>query len=163
MVFILAITMLSCINDDFPVENGPLLVIGNKIPNFSIEMNDGNIITGENLRKCKSVIVFFHTSCPDCQQTLPIIQRLYDKYKNQEIVFTLISREEEEASIASFWKSKELNMPYSPQTTRKVYELFAQSGIPLVLISNTNGVITSIFTDTPNPTYEELKLALDRL
>jgi len=108
-------------------------------------------------------VMFFHTSCPDCQQALPRVQRLYDKYASEDIAFVLISREEEAASVAPFWEANGLALSYSPQPDRRVYELFAYRRVPRIYFSNRQGVVKHIFTDDPVPTFDELEEALQRV
>jgi len=139
------------------------LKAGDSIPDFRVEMNDGSIVTDEDLKGQTSVIMFFHTSCPDCQQALPRVQQLYDEYASEEVVFALISREEGKEEIESFWKENGLNMPYSAQNDRKVYEKFARTRIPRIYLNDKDGIIRHIFTDDPVPSYDELKSSLETL
>ena len=155
----LSCLFVSCINDDDVV--GRECAVGDLLPDFSVAMNDGSSVSGASLRESVSLILFFHTSCPDCQQVLPIIQRIYDEYASADIQFAFISREEDAASIAAYWETQDFSMPYSAQSNRIVYELFATSRIPRVYISDSDGIIRYIFTDNPVPTYEELKSAID--
>ena len=69
--------MFSCIKDR---QTGSDLVVGDPIPDFTILMNDGSTVSGESLRDGVSCIVFFYTGCPDCQKTLPAVQRIYDEF-----------------------------------------------------------------------------------
>ena len=101
--------------------------------------------------------MFFHTACPDCQQTLPRVQRLYNGYASQGVQFALISREEGEATVAAYWEANGFTMPYSAQEDRKVYEKFAYSRVPRIYISNASGRVTHSFTDSPIPTDEMLE------
>ena len=103
---------------------------------------------------------FFTTACPDCRQTLPEVQKIYDDYLSLGVSFALISRQEGEDSIAKFWREQGMSMPYSAQNDRKVYELFATTRVPRVYICR-DGIIKSIFTDSPTPSYEDMKAALD--
>lgn len=150
---------VSCINDDEIVVRE--CAIGDRLPDFSVTMSDGTSVSGASLRETVSLILFFHTSCPDCQQVLPIIQRIYDEYASADIQFAFISREEDATTIATYWESQNFTMPYSAQANRNIYELFATSRIPRVYISDREGIIRYIFTDNPVPTYEELASALD--
>lgn len=64
----------ACIDDD--VEEGTVdLQTGESIPVFSVVMDDGQIITSETLKGEVSLIVFFHTGCPDCRKELPVLQK----------------------------------------------------------------------------------------
>ena len=91
------------------------------------------------------------------------MQKVYDGYLQKGVSFALVSREESEPSIASFWEQKGLQMPYSAQSDRKVYQLFASELIPRVYICEKGGKIRYIFTDDPNPSYEDIKSALEEI
>ena len=163
MLFIsslLSLLMTSCIKED---QTGADLTVGDRIPEFSVMMNDGTEVTGRGLSQGKAYIVFFTTKCPDCQKTLPAVQTLYEEYSPEGVRFALISREEGVESISQYWQESEFTMPYSAQNDRKIYELFAKTRVPRVYICN-DGVIRAIFTDQPeNPTYEVMKTALESL
>ena len=149
--------LFSCIKDK-PL--GAELAVGDRIPDFVVTMNDGTEVSGEDLREGVSVIMFFTTGCPDCRQTLPEIQKLYDEYLPQGVHFALISREEGAETIGCFWEEQGLTMPYSAQRDRSVYELFAKTRVPRVYITEW-GTIKSIFTDIPEtPSYEAMKEAV---
>ncbi len=151
---------VGCVKDKV---EGVELNVGNEVPEFEVRMNDGRVVSDESLRGDVSVIMFFHTSCPDCQATLPVMQRIYDEYASKEVNFALISREEDEVSVSAFWMNKGLKMPYSAQKDRSMYEKFATSGIPRIYINDRNGIIRYIFTDNPVPEYDYIKQAIDIL
>ena len=126
-------------------------------------MNDGSTISGASLRNGVSCIIFFYTGCPDCQKTLPAVQRIYDEYSGQGVSFALISREESDDTISPYWQSNGYTMPYSAQSDRKVYELFAMTRVPRVYVCKA-GIIKCIFTDTPAPpSYEDIKTSIEEL
>ena len=160
-VCLLALAMIAlggCIAEEEPTEE--VVVVGSTLPDFEVTMNDGSLVTGAMLRTTPSVVMFFHTACPDCQQTLPRVQRLYDGYVGQGVQFALISREEGEATVAAYWEANGLTMPYSAQEDREVYEKFAYSRVPRIYISNASGRVTHSFTDSPIPTDEDLNGAV---
>ena len=160
-VCLLALAMIAlggCITEEEPTEE--VVAVGSTLPDFEVTLNDGSTITGAMLRQTPSVVVFFHTACPDCQQTLPRVQRLYDAYASRGVQFALISREEGEASVAAYWETNGLTMPYAAQEDRTVYERFAYRRVPRVYVSNASGIVTHIFTDEPTPTDEDLNGAV---
>jgi hypothetical protein len=53
-------------------------------------------------------------------------------------------------------------MPYSAQSDRKIYELFAKTRVPRVYFVK-EGVIRKIFTDSPAPVYDNLVQAHDEI
>lgn len=158
---IISVLMISaCIKDD---HHGADLKIGDVIPDFTVLMNDGSVVTDDDLKENVSVVMFFHTSCSDCQQALPLMQRIYDEYASDGVLFALISRDESKKDIDTYWDDNGLNMPYSPQNGRKIYQLFAKERIPRIYINEKGGVIRHVFTDDPVPTYDNIKDCLDDL
>lgn len=155
------IASVSCIRDTY--DSGDVLNIGDYLPDFTVTLNDGSQVTGEYMRGAVSCIVFFHTSCPDCSGLLPQMKEIYHEYTAKGVRFVFISREEEEASVASFWKENDLDMPYSAQKDRKVYELFAKSRVPRVYVSSDDGIIRSIFTDDPVPSQKNIRDSIGSL
>lgn len=155
-----ALVLSGCIKEK---ETGADLQVGDLLPDFEVVMNDGTKVTDDVLKGSVSVVMFFHTICPDCQQVLPEMQKIYDKYASNEVRFAVISREETESGIESFWKEKGLEMPYSAQKDRKIYEKFARTRIPRVYINEKGGIIRYIFTDDPNPTYDDIESALENV
>lgn len=153
---------ISCIDENMS-EVEDVILVGSKLPNFKVVMNDGTVVTGQELRDTTSLIMFFHTGCPDCRKALPCVQRMYNEYASQGIAFVLISREEEEVSIATYWEEQGLDMPYSAQSDRKVYELFAHRRVPRIYISEPGGTVRYIFTDNPVPDVEDLTEALEQI
>ena len=159
MITVLA-ALTGCIKEK---QTGADLKVGDSLPDFEVVMNDGSVVTDDMLKETVSIVMFFHTSCPDCQQVLPQMQTIYDEYTPKDVRITLISREESILSIFTFWKEKGLKMPYSAQPTRKIYEKFASERIPRVYICEKGGIIRYIFTDNPNPSYDDIKVSLDSL
>lgn len=143
----------SCIKDK---PQGSDLKVGDRIPDFEVVMNDGTVVSDEGLAGSVSVVMFFHTSCPDCRQALPRMQQIYDEYASKGVAFALISREDAEQDIEAYWNEQGLKMPYSAQNDRKVYEQFASSRIPRIYINDRNGIIRYIFTDDPVPSYDDM-------
>lgn len=148
---LLCLTCVGCssvVDDDEVVER---VSVGDHVPAFTVETvipgDDGDQkgtfttsrLTGE------TVIVFFHTTCPDCQRDLPLLNQYYLQHRDDAgFQMVAISRAEDAASVAAFWAEHKLQMPYSPQTDRTVYELFASSIIPRIYFVSAQGIVTRI-------------------
>ena len=158
-IIVLGLIISSCIKEEQGVE----LVVGDRLPDFEVVMNDGSVVDDDILSEGVSVVMFFHTSCPDCQQALPRMQQIYDEYISKGVYFAFISREEGVVDIESYFKEKGLKLPYSAQNDRKVYEQFAQTRIPRIYICEKGGIIRYIFTDDPVPSYDQLKSFLEEV
>ena len=158
--FIICLMVLACVSCIKEKQSGADLGVGDMIPDFQVVMNDGSQVTGQQLSHGVSCVVFFTTLCPDCRQALPHIQRIYEEYASDDVKFALISREDPMQSVSQYWMEQEYTVPYSAQSDRKIYELFARTRVPRVYICR-EGIIRTIFTDSPVPSYEDLKSALE--
>jgi peroxiredoxin len=159
-VIVALLSFAGCINEKI---EGTDLKVGDMIPEFSVVMDDGSTVSDQSLIGNVSFIMFFHTTCPDCQQTLPVVQDIYDIYAQNGVRFAIISRDEGQEEIEPYWAEQAYNMPYSAQMSRKVYNKFASSRIPRVYICDKDGIIRYIFTDDPIPTYDDLMSSLESL
>ena len=154
-----ALCLSGCIKENI----GADLKVGDRLPDFTVTMNDGTVVSDDSLMGNVSCVMFFHTTCPDCQATLPVVQSIHDEYQQKGILFALISRGQTADDIDIFWEEKGLNMPYSAQEGRYVYNKFASTRIPRVYICDKDGIIRYVFTDDPIPVYDDLMSSLESL
>ena len=153
-------TTTSFISEDEP--QGPTISIGEALPQFSVEMNDGSIVSTSSLKGKSGAIVFFNTGCGDCRKELPEIQKLWAYYRaDPSVEIVVIAREESEEEIQEYWSENGLTMPYSPQDTREVYSLFAPSVIPRIYVFNPAGIVTAAYGDTDMPSFDTLKADIE--
>ena len=124
--------------------------VGDRVPSFAVEMvKDGvsstfstSHLTGE------TVIVFFSVKCGDCKRELPELNDYYLAHKDDPgFQMIAISRAEGEDLVVPFWEEYGLQIPYSAQTDRHIYELFASSVIPRVYFVSAEGIVTRILIE----------------
>ena len=158
ILLLVSFLLVSCITEEEEIPTGSELVVGDKIPSFSVTMNTGETISDKDLSGQLSLIVFFNTGCKDVQKELPVIQRFYDTYPEYPLI--CISRAETESSIAKYWKENKLTLPYSAQRDKTIYEKFASQTIPRIYIVSPEGIILHIFTDNPLADFDTLAKAV---
>lgn len=139
-IFLVSLLSDGCVADNEEPEWS--LGVGDALPSFSVTMNDGSVLNSKELTGREAVICFFNTDCPDCQRELPILQKEYNR-REKDMVYICISREENEGKIADYWHDHGLTLPYSAQTDRRIYNLFANVGIPRIYRTNRAGIIVS--------------------
>lgn len=127
------------------------IVVGSRVPIFSVNVVDYEGLTtsfSTNRLYGETVIVFFSTQCKDCQRELPELNEYYLKHKDDDgFQMVAISRAEGEQSVADFWSANNLQIPYSAQEDRKIYDLFASSVIPRVYFVSSSGIITKVLIE----------------
>lgn len=153
-----------CVKDNEDNGRAEYVSIGDVLPAFSVELSDGSTMTTESLSGKVSLIMFFSTTCPDCQAQFPAVEQIYNDFKdNDQVVVVAISRAEGSSAVSAFWRENSLTMPYSAQTDRTVYNLFAESVVPRIYISDKNRVVRAAFTDNPIAGYAELSSVITGL
>lgn len=135
------------------------LVPGSEVPQFEVMLSDGSSWSTMSLRGV-GVIAFFNTGCADCRRELPELQRAYEACC-ERAEFVCIAREESGEEIAAYWEAEGLTLPYSPQSDRAVYSLFASSGIPRIYVVAPSGRIHAVFSDASPSTAAEIEAAVD--
>lgn len=132
---LLCLLFLSCIKEE-PAINGDFsLQTGDNLPPFSITNKDGQVSTNDLAGKV-SLIVFFNTTCRDCQHALPDIWKIYQEYTGKPgFIMTLIAREQTEEEVKLYFEEQGYPMPFFTDKARKVYSLFADNTIPRFFLS----------------------------
>ncbi|MBR1808740.1 MAG: TlpA family protein disulfide reductase [Paludibacteraceae bacterium] len=172
----LVLLVCSCINEP---QSGANLRVGDSLPEFEVQMSDGTIVSNLTLLGTSALIVFFNTDCPDCQRELPVVEQFYkqsfvkgnaalipaiqpaDNRVDMRYQVVAISRMQSGADVAAYWREQGFMMPFSAQSDRKVYELFAQTRIPRLYAVNSQGIITAMWDDRDMPSVDVLTKAFE--
>lgn len=136
------------LNDDDEVTEH--IKVGDRVPSFALTVDDGEQVRTFSTARLtgETVIVFFNTTCGDCQRELPRLNDYYLQHRSDEgFQMVAISREEGAESVAAYWDANHLQIPYFAQTDRRIYNLFATSIIPRVYFCTAEGVVTRIFVE----------------
>lgn len=141
ILMVVLIVLVSCVKDE-PTAHS-VIEVGDRVPDFSITMNDGTILTTDMLRGKESMIVFFTTECGDCRRELPRINAYALAHPEIEIV--CIARSQNEKEIEIFWQLEGLTLPYSPQSNAAVYNMFATSGVPRIYCVDSRLYVTAVY------------------
>ncbi|MBQ0046459.1 MAG: TlpA family protein disulfide reductase [Prevotellaceae bacterium] len=150
----LSVLLSSCLQDDADMEKKNLQV-GDAMPPFEVELcipdkqdwrHDASttsiLVRSHELKGKTAIICFFNTKCEDCQHELPQLQKLYEKNRSDNhYAFLAIAREEKKKDIEDFWHQHNLTLPYSAQSDRRIYNLFATVTIPQFYVINEQGYI----------------------
>lgn len=147
---LVALLPVACITDAGSDEDTAVVEkvkVGDTLPDFTVVLNDGTILTPSCLQLAVGgAIVFFHTDCPDCQRALPIVDRVVRNMDHAPFV-VCISRAEGADAVASYWHAHALSLPYAAVSDRSIYELFASRTIPRIYVVNRRGKVTAVFVE----------------
>lgn len=155
ILLFLSLLLFGCITENLEGE-GESLKSGDKLPKFSIVLNDNSVVSNETLLGKACLIVFFHTECPDCRKGFPAIQQVCEEFDGR-MRFIAIGTGEDSMKVEEYWMKYNMTIPFSAQHDRNVFHLFAPNTIPHVFVIDKSGRIKYVHTDNPVATYEQLK------
>lgn len=98
------LSLTACIHEELPPAGGFALEEGDPLPEFSISNPDGTV-SKKDLENKFALIIFFSTTCSDCQKAFPDISTLYHTYKDDpSVCVLLIARGETEEQVAAYFR-----------------------------------------------------------
>ncbi|MBI4722105.1 MAG: TlpA family protein disulfide reductase [Candidatus Stahlbacteria bacterium] len=108
---------------------------------FALKDLQGNEYTLSKLKGKVVIIDFWATWCRPCQQTIPIFNALYDKYKDKGVLILGIGLDKEE-SLKRFTEYNKISYPVliGSQEIAKTYSI---SAIPHTFIIDKKGKVAS--------------------
>lgn len=117
---------------------------GRTAPGFSLQGLDGKAYSLEALRQKGPVVAaFFKASCPVCQFTFPFLQRLYERYGNDEVAFLGISQDDAKTT-ASFVKEYGATFPVALDLKEKGYaasNAYGLTNVPTIFLVDPEGSV----------------------
>lgn len=147
LFFVCLTAMAACsLGEDMAEGSGDVVTVGQRLPVFDVTLADGSVFSSADLAGRPVVIVFFNTTCGDCRKELPTVQELYGDL-GEAVRFVCIGRAEPAADVAAYWAANGLTLPYSAQSDRRVYELFATRAIPRVYVADAAGIVRATFVE----------------
>ena len=141
-----------------------LVKVGDKAPDFKVDMFDGERVRLSDLRGKVVLVTFWATWCPPCREELRYAQTdLIDRFKDKPFVFLPISRGEDYSTVAAFRKRMGYTFPMGLDTDRFVYSKFATNGIPRNFLIDAEGRVTALTIGFDKAEFAELVKAIDKL
>ncbi|MDH6535499.1 TlpA family protein disulfide reductase [Parabacteroides sp. 52] len=142
-LFSLFLLFTACVREDEITETINYITVGDKVPDFTVEDGTGGHFSSSQFVGKKSLLVFFNTTCRDCQRELPTIQSLWEtKLKNNpDYTLVTIARGEEKSKTDSYWTEYAFTMPKYQDPYRKVFTLFANNTIPRFYFIDKEGIV----------------------
>jgi thiol-disulfide isomerase/thioredoxin len=149
------------------VKPNPAQLLGKKIPEFQFLDLDHKPVTPAALAGKITVLEFWATNCPPCRVTLPKLNAVAQKYKqNSQVAFLAVSVDPPDVAggdVADSLKQLSVALPVVRDQDAQVNRLFFVEGIPTLLLVGPGQVVED-FEVGMNPDLEKtLPEKIDRL
>jgi peroxiredoxin len=127
-------------------------------PDFSWKDASGNVIKLSELKGKVILIDFWATWCGPCKMTIPHVEALYERYKdNKDVIVLGISVDDPSTAqnVPSFIKQNGMQYLVVSDSNGSVSSLYGVSSIPRFFIIDKNGRIAKTITGY-DPNMEEV-------
>ena len=157
------VTLTACVNDDEENDRATAIVdVGDAVPDFALHGSDGIDVLSSSLDGQPYILNFFDTRCGDCQQVLPVLQQIYDKYGDTVPVLN-VPRSQTKDEVQAYWDKEGLSLPFYIASDQELYYKFATSVVPRTYVVDGNGKVCKAFSDSPTADFESLDTTLKQL
>jgi thiol-disulfide isomerase/thioredoxin len=142
--------------ENFTPNDQGLLEAGAQAPDFTVETVDGDGVSLGGGDYDATMLVFFATWCPHCQNEAPIISEMEEEYENLRIVMAGIDNTQGDnpQEVRDFVDEYDISSPavYEPSLGVE----YQVSGYPTVYFIGGNGEIVAVNSgEAPRAVYED--------
>lgn len=132
-------------------------------PAFSAVTFDDEPISLEGWRGQAVVVNFWASYCAPCRDEAPMLERLWQEYRDQGVVFVGINTDDIERNARAYMDEFEITYYNAPDVKGKIEDDYRITGIPETFVINTEGEIVRHFLSTPRERElrEEIERALN--
>jgi peroxiredoxin len=124
------------------IEATTLIKKGDKAPDFTVEMVDGEQITLSKLKGKVVVVNFWATWCPPCRQELKVVEKeLINRFKGKDFIFLPISRGEAKKTVEAFREQNGYTFPMGLDPKQTIYKKYASNYIPRNFVVGKDGKV----------------------
>ena len=148
--------------DRAEIEATTLVKPGQKAPDFTVEMVDGEKVTPSSLMGKIVLINFWATWCPPCREEFKRVQKdIIDHFKGQDFVFLPISRGEKKATVDQFRDKQGYTFPMGLDPTQEIYKKYAANYIPRNFVVGKDGKIIYVSVGYEASEFEAMIKAIE--
>ena len=142
-----------------------LVKVGETAPDFTFATENGQTKKLSELKGKVVWINFFAIWCGPCRQELPHLQNeVYDKLKSKKnFELIILGREHSWAEINKFKTGNKYNMPFYPDTGRKVFSLYAKQNIPRNFVIGKDGKVAVSSSGFNEKEFKEIIEKVEKL
>lgn len=125
------------------------------MPRIDTPLLGGKVLKANDLNNKVVLVVFWATWCPVCLIEMPLVQRLYDNYKDKGLEVLALSMDIYEADATDFWKQKGFTYPLAMRLGAVKQTWGSVNATPQMLLADRKGIMK--FKHLGIISYEEME------
>ena len=141
-VFVVSLLVLGSLARVNAQEKETLVKVGDDVPEFVVEMFDGQKINIKDLKGKIVLINFWATWCPPCRKEFTRLQKdIVDRFEGKDFVLLPVSIDDGEEAVREFMRKNGYEFPVAFDGDKKLYGMFAEKYVPRNFIIGKDGKI----------------------
>jgi len=157
MVF-LAFVLSACLDDDIkPLEPGA------KAPPFTLALLDGGSANMESPHGNGHIVTFMASWCPCSNESIPFMKDAFERYKNKDVKFLMISIQDVQSKFEKFVEKWEVPFPAGFDDGDKIARIYGVKQPPTTVFIDRNGMVKRFFYGNIKDKESEFPKWLDEL
>jgi len=161
VIAFLVFSPAACKKKEGEVEIIPLS-IGDAPPDFTSKDVNGNTVKLSDYKGRVVLIDFWATWCPPCGELTPVLNNLYEKYKNRGFVVLALTPEENTNTIKSYMKEYSVTYPVLI-TDMKTVRWYGVISIPASFLISRDGRVAEKHLGVTWDIMQELSSEIEKL
>jgi peroxiredoxin len=114
---------------------------GARLPEIGLTDLSGKRVDVASLKGKVVLVDFWATWCAPCKQEMPVLERLYQKYKDRGFTVVGVSVDQESTNVGSFLKQLKVSFPIVHDKVHEVANRFHPPRMPSSYVVDRNGVV----------------------
>ena len=141
-------------------DSGVMLRTGQSAPAFALsDINGKTWRLPEDLKGKVVAVRFWADWCRSCAEEMPVIEKVYNKYKDKGLVILAVHIGEERDSAVKFVNRLKISYPVLLDPRGTATRRYGVTGLPMTFIIDRNGIIRQkILGEAGQSAFEELVL-----
>jgi cytochrome c biogenesis protein CcmG/thiol:disulfide interchange protein DsbE len=114
-------------------------------PDFTLTTLDGGQIKLSSLKGRVVVVNFWASWCGPCREEAPVLEQVWQKYKNQDVVVVGVAYTDTEKNAKAYLQQFNNTYPNGLDIGTKISEMYNIQGVPETFIIDRNGNVARFF------------------
>ena len=112
---------------------------GKTAPDFTLENLNGKEVSLSDYRGRLVFLNFWATWCPPCRSEMPSMEKLYQKFRDEDFVILAVDLRESQNTVKDFARDYKLNFSILLDSTGKIGDTYGVRAIPTTYLINPQG------------------------
>jgi peroxiredoxin len=115
--------------------------VGDTAPNFSIQADNGKVITARDFGGKLLILNFWASWCPPCVSEAPSLEALYSQFAGQGLVVLGVSQDQSPKDYQAFLDHFHITFPTARQIDESIKSRYGTIQIPESYLIDRNGKV----------------------